>query len=101
MVQCRETALGIMVKKGSQKRSAHSKVAIQVRFSRSDVNDDVSNNDETNENESLNQEETSTINNETSIPAPPNPSSVNRIPLRSDVNSIPLINHLRIHRLIV
>ena len=62
MTQCRDRALGEMVKKGSQRRSAHSKVAIQVRFSRSDVNDDDTINDETNENESLNQEESSIIN---------------------------------------
>jgi hypothetical protein len=88
MVQCRETALGIMVKKGSQKRSAQAQEAVQVRFSRSDVNDDVSNNDETNENESLNQEESSIINNDTSIPALPNLSSVNQTALRSEVSNL-------------
>ena len=46
MTQCRDRALGEMVKEGSQKRSAHSKVAIQVRFSRSEIEDDGTINDE-------------------------------------------------------
>ena len=54
-------------------------------------NDDT-NNDESNENESLNQEETSIINNETSIPAPPNPSSVNRTTLRSEASNLDAVD---------
>jgi hypothetical protein len=49
-------------------------------------------NDETNENESLNQEESSIINNETSIPAPPNQSSVNQTALRSEASNLDIVD---------
>jgi len=68
--------------RNTQSKSAGKQSAI-VRWTPKEVEDDT-NNDETNENESLNQEESSIINNETSIPAPPNPSSVNQTELRSE-----------------
>jgi len=54
-------------------------------------NDDT-NNDESNENESLNQVESSIMNNETSIPAPPNPSSVNQTALRREVSKLDAVD---------
>ena len=54
-------------------------------------NDDT-NNDESNENESLNQVESSIMNNETSIPAPPNPSSVNQTALRREVSKLDTVD---------
>ena len=82
----------------TQSKSAGKQSAI-VRRTPTEVEDDLIN-DEMNENESLNQEESSIINNETSIPAPPNPSSVNRTALKEVkiINLMPLINHLRMHR---
>ena len=86
-------------KKASQtKRARETKISKTTESSKNISN----NNDETNENESLNQEESSIINNETSIPAPPNPSSVNQQHEEvMIVNSMPLINHLRMHQLIM
>ena len=54
--------------------------------------EDDSINEETNENESLNQEESSIINNETSIPAPPNPSSVNQTASRSEDSKLDAVD---------
>ena len=70
-------------KKGNTQRKDAGKLSVAAR-SQSSHNTSNNNNDETNENESLNQEETSIINNETSIPVPPNPSSVNQTASRSE-----------------
>ena len=56
------------------------------------IYEDDTNNELTNENESLNQEEASIINNDTSIPAPPNPSSVNQTALRSEVSNLDAVD---------
>jgi len=67
--------------KGKTQRKGASKLGVTA-FSQSSQN--TSTNNETNENKSLNQEETSINNNDTSIPAPSNPTSVNRTALRSE-----------------
>ena len=64
---------------------------------RSQVNNDIiyeigNNNNETNENESLNQEESSIINNDTSILAPPNASSVNQTAFRGEVSNLDAVD---------
>ena len=57
-------------------------------FEKSKLNKSNTQNDETNENISLNQEESSIINNDTSITAPLNPSSLNQTALRSEVSKL-------------
>ena len=66
------------------KGKKHARQAQTVRVKTNEQRQSNTQNDEINENESLNQEETSIINNETSIPAPPNPSSVNQTALRNE-----------------
>jgi len=76
--------------RNTQSKSAGKQGAI-VRWTPTEVEDDT-NNDESNENESLYQEEASIINNETSIPAPPNPSSVNQTAFRSEVSNLDAVD---------
>ena len=68
--------------KGKTQRKDAGKLSVTARSSQR--TQDTSNKNETNGNQSLNQEEASIINNETSIPAPPNLSSVNQTALRSE-----------------
>ena len=75
--------------KGITQRKDASKLSVTAR-SQSSQNTSINN--ETNENESLNQEESSIINNETSIPAPPNPSSVNQTAFRSEVSKLDIVD---------
>ena len=69
----------------------HLKNARTTKASQSSQ-DTSNNNDETNENESLNQEESWINNNDTSIPAPPNPSSVNRTALRNEASKLDAVD---------
>ena len=73
-----------------KRQVSHLKTARVTLLSQQQIND--INNDDTNENESLNEEETSIINNDTSIPAPPNPSSVNQTALRSEDSKLDAVN---------
>ena len=66
------------------KGKKHARQAQTVRVKTNEQRQSNTQNDETNVHESLNQEESSIINNETSIPAPPNPSSVNQTALRNE-----------------
>ena len=77
-------------KKANKQRKDASKLSVAAR---SQSSQNTSNdNDETNENESLKQEETSIINNETSISAPLNPSSVNQTALRSEASKLDAVD---------
>ena len=76
-----------MGKKSKSHKKTEKAIAKRVELSQANTQ-----NDETNENESFNQEETSIINNETSIPAPPNPSSVNQTAFRSEVSNLDAVD---------
>ena len=75
--------------KGNTQRKDAGKLSVTAR---SQSSQNASINDLTNVNESLNQEESSIINNETSIPAPPNPSSVNQTVLRNEDSKLDTVD---------
>ena len=77
-------------KRKTQSKSAGKQSAI-VRRTPLEVEDDT-NNDETNRNESLNQEESLIINNDTSFSAPPNPSSVIQAALGSEASKLDAVD---------
>ena len=74
------------------KGKKHARQAQTVRVKTNEQRQSNTQNDETNVHESLNQEESSIINNETSIPAPPNPSSVNQTASRSEDSKLDTID---------
>ena len=76
-----------------KKPKSHKKT-VKATGKRVELSQANAQNDETNENESLNQEESSIINNETSIPAPPNPSSVNQTASRIEASKLDTVDKL-------
>ena len=76
-----------MGKKPKSHKKTEKATAKRVELSQANAQ-----NDAINENESLNQEVTSIINNETSIPASPNPSSVNQTASRSEDSKLDTID---------
>ena len=76
-----------MGKKPKSHKKTKKAIAQRVELSQANAQ-----NDETDENESLNQEESSIINNETSIPAPPNLSSVNQTASRSEDSKLDTVD---------